>query len=309
MLDTQLQVFPIFTTNLPTTMRILPILAFTLISLSALAQSPIWVGAFGTNAGGSAITTDYCIDDSSNSYLMGNYTGSVTFGSTKLTASSQDVYVVKMNPKGKIVWAISLGGSNYEIGYKLTVDDSFNVYATGAFLGAYVAGGKSYTSGGSYDGFLTKINSTGKVQWSAIATGTNLQYGKAVEVDRTGAVYWLGDYFGSSTIVGKSISATGSSYDIFLCKLNRDGKAIRVNAYGGNNLDQAFDIAVTGKIVYITGTFAGSNLKMGSTTISAKSPPSGGIRCIAGHVYPKRTTSSGSGHGPSSSERQHVYLA
>lgn len=248
-------------------MRILPLLAL-LFPILLQAQTPIWTSAFKANTGGNATTTDFAKDDNNNTYLYGSYTNSVTFGSTKLTASSQDVYVVKMDDQGDVDWAISLGGTNFEIAYKMAVDDSMNVYVTGSFFGAFDDGNKTYTSGGSYDGFLVKINSAGKVQWTSIATGTSIQQGKAVEVDASGNVYWAGDYFGSSKIAGRSISAAGSSYDIWYAKLTNDGVPIRVNAYGGNSLESAVDIAVSGKIVYLTGTFFSSNFKIGNTTIS-----------------------------------------
>ncbi|MBI1182999.1 PKD domain-containing protein [bacterium] len=250
-------------------MRTLPLLAiFLLVSLSAIAQSPIWVDAWNVNSSGNGTPSDMCIDDSSNVYLVGSFSGTIKFGPYSLKSSNNDVYVVKASNAGKIRWARQLGGSGYDVSYRVAVDDSFNVYVTGSFSSNYGDGKDTVSSVGSYDGFLTKLNADGKTQWSVIASGSSIQYGKAVAVDGEGKIYWLGEYTGNSTIAGKSVSGIGST-DLFLAKLNRDGKAIKVSAYGGNSLESAVDISINGKIFYITGNFVSSNLKFGSTTLSS----------------------------------------
>ncbi|MBI3141725.1 MAG: PKD domain-containing protein [Bacteroidetes bacterium] len=249
-------------------MRFLPVLALLVVAHLTKAQSPIWADAWQIAIDNNATTVDFTVDPMGNNYFVGNFTGSVDIGTYTLSASNQDVYVAMVGDTGKVEWAIKLGGTNAEQAYRIAIDDSQNVYVTGSFLGAYNDGRKTFSNGGSYDGFLTKINAVGQVQWTVVATGTNIQIGKGVATDKSGYVYWFGDYLGSSDVAGTSISAAGSSYDVYLAKLNLDGKPIRVGAYGGNSLDQAFQLSVHKKWVYVTGTFTSSNFKIGSKTIS-----------------------------------------
>ena len=52
------------------------------------------------------------VNGSGNSYIIGYFTGTVTFGSTILTAKgTYDMYVAKLNSTGKFAWAVAVGST------------------------------------------------------------------------------------------------------------------------------------------------------------------------------------------------------
>jgi len=80
-----------------------------------------------------AITTDHV----GNIYITGfSQSSTITFGNTTLTKVGEDyadIFVAKYNPSGKVLWAKSFGGSNYEEGECIIVDATGNIYLTGFF--------------------------------------------------------------------------------------------------------------------------------------------------------------------------------
>ncbi len=107
-----------------------------LIVLAALsegnlkAQSPAY--RYVNGAGGTS--SDYgqrvAVDAAGNSYVTGEYySPSITFGSTTLTnAGGYDLFIVKYDVNGNVVWAKSAGGTNSDFGRGVAVDASGNTY-------------------------------------------------------------------------------------------------------------------------------------------------------------------------------------
>ena len=98
------------------------------------------------------------VDKKGNSYLVGTFTGTITIDTMKRTASGQDVYVTKVSNSGKIEWVTTFGGANFQEAAQVSPDHDGNVYVTGAFLNKLEVGDSTYTSAGSYDAFLAKID-------------------------------------------------------------------------------------------------------------------------------------------------------
>lgn len=244
------------------------LLIMLLFSLSlASAQTPKWINALRTSNGGTTNLQYHTVDKKGNSYFVGNFSGTITIDTQKFTASGQDVYVTKFSNAGKLEWVTTFGGNSTQEAIQLSPDKDGNVYVAGSFFNGLKVGDSTYTSGGSYDAFLVKLDKNGKPTWSQVGTGSNQQRSKSVEVDDAGNVYWMGDYAASSVIAEKSLSAPGGNVDVFLAKLTSKGYLIRVAGYGGSNFDQSFDIALSGKTLYIGGLFFNA-FKIGTTSVS-----------------------------------------
>ena len=106
-------------------LNLLLLLIFT-ISWPVVGQGPQWQWA--QNAG--SVSNDYgnavCTDNIGNVYVTGTFQGQfVTFGNFILTNSSTgslDVFLVKYDATGNVVWATSAGGSDCEYGAAITTD-------------------------------------------------------------------------------------------------------------------------------------------------------------------------------------------
>jgi len=113
------------------------------------------------------IISKIAFDPLGDLYTTGRFKGSVDFdpGSNNFTLSSSNlgVFINKLNPSGEFVWANKITSENGDVfGLSICVDDSFEVYTTGAFKG-YTDFGigtpNQFLDGGiEYDGFIHKIS-------------------------------------------------------------------------------------------------------------------------------------------------------
>src|SRR5207247_11049724 len=93
--------------------------------------------------------TDYeegdaiAVDASGNVYVAGGLSSaSVTFGSTTLTnylPGTEDVFVVKYDTNGNVLWARRAGGDDFDTALGLAVDAGGNVYLTGYYYSTNMA--------------------------------------------------------------------------------------------------------------------------------------------------------------------------
>ncbi len=109
-----------------------------------------------------------------NVYTVGEFRGSVSFGSTVLTSSGSitSIYIANYDTLGNFRWAIK-GGSNFnaELFRDFEIDQYGNLYITGQFtqttnwgtitLNASGTGTSSF----SREGFIVKLNPQGVTQW------------------------------------------------------------------------------------------------------------------------------------------------
>jgi outer membrane protein assembly factor BamB len=103
------------------------------------AQAPSWVWAKSV---GNAQSPRIAVDASGNVYVTGSFSDDrLTFGSITLIRNKEttefipraDMFVVKYDPNGQVLWAKSAGGSEDEYARDIAVDARGNVYVIGEF--------------------------------------------------------------------------------------------------------------------------------------------------------------------------------
>src|SRR6266550_509584 len=103
----------------------------------------IWAKKFGEGSSSlifpyPVISNAIALDDSGNVYTTGSFDGKADFdpgpGVFYLTpgllggAYTTDIFISKLDASGNFVWAKQLGGTGFEAGYAIAVDDSDNIY-------------------------------------------------------------------------------------------------------------------------------------------------------------------------------------
>ncbi len=95
----------------------------------------LWV-QFG-GGGNTDESRSVVLDASGNVYLAGIFTsGSITAGTYKLKnerTGTYDIFLIKYDPKGNVLWANSEGTNNMDYAFSLAADRSDNIYLTGLF--------------------------------------------------------------------------------------------------------------------------------------------------------------------------------
>jgi hypothetical protein len=102
--------------------------------------------------------SDIALDASGNTFVVGDFTGTATFGSTSLTAvSALDVFVAKVSPTGTFLWATSAGGPNGGSGRVLAIDSAGRLLVAGGFGGPSTFGGTTLTAANTSDNYVWKL--------------------------------------------------------------------------------------------------------------------------------------------------------
>ncbi len=234
------------------------LLVLLLISVCAFAQAPAWQWA--SHAGGNDYDVGKAItvDDAGNSYVTGGFVGTATFGSYPLTSSGEyDIFVAKMDSNGNWQWATQAGGSDWDKGLGITIDDAGNSYVTGGFVGTATFGSYPLTSSGEYDIFVAKMDSNGNWQWATRAGGYDYVIGLGIIIDDAGNSYVTG-YFREIATFGSYILTSNGWSDIFVAKLDANGNWLWATKAGGSNGDQGYGITIDDAgNSFVTGYFQG----------------------------------------------------
>jgi hypothetical protein len=209
----------------------------------------------GNSDTASAIT----VDSLGNAYVTGN-TSSANFPTTvgaysvAQKASSQDVFVAKLNPQGTaLIYSTYIGGSSTDAGTAIAVDTNGNAYIAGntqsadypVTTGVLQAARKvsSY-----YNAFVSKLNASGtSLLYSTYLGGSNSQYGTGLKIDTAGNAYVAG--YTSSTdfpvTAGAYKTVLPGTTSPFVAKLNPTAtQMVWATFLGGNNYDVANALAL-----------------------------------------------------------------
>jgi hypothetical protein len=156
--------------------------------------------------------------------------GYVIAGSTKsFGAGNNDVYLIRTNASGNVIWSRTYGNVASDIGYDIrqTLD------------GGFILVGKtrnSNPSGNSLDDILLiKISYAGNLQWSKAYGGLQDETGESIQ-QLTDSSY---------VIAGYTKSFGNGNWDAYLFKVNKSGSVIWARTFGGTGEDKAFSLERT----------------------------------------------------------------
>ncbi len=255
-------------------MRTVLIIFISCSCLFTKAQIPSWQWASGNGGNASDNSTSIVVDALGNSYITGYFfSPTIVFGTYTLTnIGNYDMYTVKYNNTGTVLWAKSAGSVFDDAGSGITLNASGEVYVTGYFSGTIVFGTFTLTNSGGTDVFIVKYDAGGNVLWAAGAGDSNSEEGNNIACDNTGNVFITGSYQSGSLTFGTSTLTNNGVGDIFLAKYSSSGLPLIAVSMGDVFLDIANDLAVdaTGN-VFLIGSFSSQTLVIGTTTLANSS--------------------------------------
>ncbi|HYE33334.1 MAG TPA: SBBP repeat-containing protein [Methylomirabilota bacterium] len=228
------------------------------------------------------------VDKAGNVFVTGTLFQTTTFngttGSTNLVASGNgDVFLVKYNPTGGLLWAKRFGGNHgakADSGNGLVIDGEGNVYVAGVFANTAAFGALSVTARRNLrDLFLAKFSNEGVPQWVAQAGGTtgDNDTGRALAIDPDGNVVVGGEFagtlsFGPQASPSKALTSVGNvsnlESDYFLAKYSSSGTLTWAVASGGSKMETIHGVAIDASgNVYAAGDYFGS-LTVGGSAVT-----------------------------------------
>ncbi|MDX2172739.1 MAG: T9SS type A sorting domain-containing protein [Bacteroidota bacterium] len=230
----------------------------------------VWAKKIGGAA--SEMGRSITIDGTGNINLTGYFQGTVDFdpnaGVTNLNAAgSNDIFVLKLNSSGNLVWAKNLGGTSDDKGQSITSDAAGNVFTTGYFNGTadFDPSASTFTMnglGGTQSVFISKLDASGNFVWAKqfnAVNGSPQIFGNSIKLDGSGNVCIGGSFTGNVDFDpgAGTYSLAAINMDIFISKLDASGNFIWTKSMGGTSgSNTANSIAIdAASNIYATGYF------------------------------------------------------
>jgi len=166
-----------------------------------------------------------------------------------------DVYLIKTDPNGNLLWQKTFGGSSDDYGSSVqqTSDDGYIIAgATGSF-GDPIG-----------DVYLIKTDPNGNTLWQNTFGGSGAEYGYSVQQTSDGGYI----------IAGRTYSFGAKYIDVYLIKTNSAGNLLWQKTFGGNSKDEGYSVQQTTDGGFIIAGMSYSNAR-GPDIYLIKTDPNG----------------------------------
>jgi len=235
-------------------------------------------------------------DAGGNVIITGNFQSpTIAFGTTTLTnpigTSATEIFVVKYNPNGDVLWAKQqdANGSANELGAGVAADPSGNIIVSGWFDSPTVTFGTTTLtnsqSPNSIDIFIVKYDCNGNVLWARQqdAGGTSSDNAVNVTADAGGNVIVTGYFEGADITFGTTTLTNAGARDFFIVKYDPDGNVLwakQQDAGGtGNDVGQSVAADTSGNVIVAGNYTAQANPPISITfdTTTLGMPPGNSV--------------------------------
>jgi hypothetical protein len=228
----------------------LMIIGVLLFTVDGLGQNT-WVKTFGGSGDERGNTI---VPTTDGGYVLTGETRSNDGDFSGLNKDSSDIFVMKLNSSGEIVWKKTYGGSSDDYGYSITTTTDDGYILTG-----FTSSNDSDFSGmnkGNTDIFVMKLNSSGEIEWKKTFGGSGGEIGKSITNTYDGG-YVLTGWISSND--GDFSGMSKGDYDIFVHKLDSNGDIVWKKTFGGSGGEIGYSIITTSDGGYVITGSTNSN--------------------------------------------------
>ena len=261
--------------------------------ITTLLASALCTITFGQTAGwtwaksGSGTASDrgrsVAIDLDGNVYSAGIFESpTIVFGTHTIVSSNistqsgptNDGFLVKYDPSGNVLWAISVSGSGMEEAWAVDTDSSGHVYLGGLSSSTLLTIGTATAvkSDPLKHFFIAKIDPNGNTLWIRNGISDSNNGVRGVAADKDGNVVIAGYAQGSSLTIGTQTLTNQAGSIVFIAKYDTNGNPLWANQ--SNSSDSYFGFAESVDIdpnqgdIYVTGHYGNLTLTFGTYTLT-----------------------------------------
>jgi len=188
--------------------------------------------------------------DATGAVLVGGTTRSNGFpivgGFQSAKNSPRDAFVAKIDSAGTaLIWSSYFGGTGDEFAYGVSADTAGNVYLCGQTGSTSLSGAVNPYGGGTAEGYVAKISSSGSTLiWTRYLGGSNFEGAYAISVTDGSSVFVTGRTNSSNFPASGGFQTTlGGIYDAFAAQLDGAGSLVWGTYLGGSGNDFGQSIA------------------------------------------------------------------
>jgi hypothetical protein len=237
-----------------------------------------------SNGQGNSILMDVVTDDYGNIYAGGYFNSDTLIMANdtiyKTSALEDEVFIVKLDTSGNLIWAQAYGFSSDE-SMSLAVDGTGNVFYTGNFMNANVTIGTYNfvnSNPGTGDVLTIKFDPNGNIIWGDAAGGTNEDLTLGSTTDSDGNLYIIGGFLSTSLTFGSVTINNSLGVDMYLVKYLPNGTVDWGFTGTGTAIRYGMDVSTSpDNEVYITGLYVFGPLNFGSVSLPTPTTVNGFI--------------------------------
>lgn len=163
-----------------------------------------------------------------------------------------DVWVLRVNSSGNIIWQKNFGGSQVDLCYAMIATRD----------GGLLLGGGSYSNDhdvsgnhGDQDFWLLKLDASGNKIWQRSLGGSGLDVCYSLVENNNLEIIACG----STNSTNGDVNGLRGRYDFWVVKLNASGTLLWQKCLGGSDHDAAFSLTVTGSSNYLVAGYSKSS--------------------------------------------------
>ena len=143
--------------------------------------NPVGLIQWQKTIGGSSYDAVYDIAKTNDGgfALIGTSESNISGDKTENSNGASDFWIIKFNASYDIEWQNTIGGDNFEEGYRIqqTIDGG---YILGGTSRSDISGDKTENSFGGLDFWVIKTNSTGNIEWQKTIGGEDEEWLKSI---------------------------------------------------------------------------------------------------------------------------------
>jgi len=188
----------------------------------------VWQKTFDRNAHDYAFSIQQTSD---GGYIVAGKTSSFGTGSS-------DVYILKLDADGNLVWQKTFGGSG--------VDGAYSIQQTSD--GGYIVAGWKYSFEAGNDVYILKLDSNGNLKWQKTYGGSYNDWAYSIQQTSDGGYI----------VAGGTESFGAGEEDVYILKLDSNGTLVWQKTFGESGNDLARSIQQTSDGGYIVAGLTNS---------------------------------------------------
>ncbi len=156
------------------------------------------------------------------------------------TNGSYDMWAVKIDTQGNLLWEKSFGGSGIDDGYAAVATNDGNYLIAGV---AISSDGLVSSPKGNADAWVVKINDNGDLLWEKSFGGS--AFDAAFAITKSSSIFSTYVVAGNSKSNDGDLSTNNGENDFWILKIDTNGKLLFEKSLGGSGLDFAYGVVET----------------------------------------------------------------